>query len=89
MCALISLVSARGFPPEHHHVAGPPGGQSGPQDQRNQARRPAVCWGRDVSGNASPEASVAERGEHIGWREDTNYGQGFHLLWICLYRAPC
>lgn len=62
------LVPARRFPSKHHHVAGPPSSQSGPQDQRNQAQRPAVRGGRDVCGNAGPEASVAKRGECIGMR---------------------
>lgn len=70
-------------------MAGPPGGQSGRQDQRDQAQRPAVCGGRDVCGNAGPEASVAKRGERVGWGKDTGYSRGFHLSWICVYQAPC
>lgn len=64
MC-LHHSVSARGFPSEHHHVAGPPSRQSGAQDQQHQTQRLAVCWGRDVCGNAGPKASVAKRGECI------------------------
>lgn len=61
---------ARGFPAEHHNVAGPSSSQSSEQDQRNQAQSPTVCGWRDVSGDAGPQAAVAERGEYRvekGW----------------------
>lgn len=62
MC-LHRSVSARGFPSEHHYVAGPPSRQSGAQDQQHQTQRLAVRWGCDVRGNAGPKASVAKGGE--------------------------